>query len=482
MADNLLGEDISAPEEKSGYQVLALKYRPQTFDDLVGQEHVKTALANAIKLNKVAHSFLFAGSRGTGKTTSARILAKALNCLSSDGPTATPCGTCSACKEITTSRDLDVLEIDGASNNGVDQIRDLRSTIENKPSRDRYRVVIIDEVHMLSTAAFNALLKTLEEPPAHVKFIFATTDPHKVPETIHSRCQHYDFRRLTVGEIVGSLRAICEKEGINAGAGVLEAIAALVEGGMRDGQSKLDQLIAFRGVELKLEDVEQVFGLVGRPRLLSLVEAFRENKSADALDMAEELFSKGKDLSAFVGSMLHLLRDLLVVQSCGGDYRGLDLLPDERERMGTEASQWKQDGLLYAIDIFSDAGRKLKTADFPRVVLESALLKLCNIANLRPMRDVVSALDAILRGKVKLQTQAAPASAQAASAPEPAAPAPAPEAKAKAKTSAKKPADAAPASAPAASPAKAKASSPQDKAAVESAKDLIGEVFKLKGK
>ncbi|MCA8940713.1 MAG: DNA polymerase III subunit gamma/tau, partial [Planctomycetes bacterium] len=317
----------SAPSA-TPYKVLALKYRPQTFSDIIGQDHIKTALSAAIDKNKVAHAFMFAGSRGTGKTTSARILAKALNCLSNDGPTKEPCGTCAACKEIADSRDMDVLEIDGASNNGVEQIRELRSVIDNRPVRDRYRIIIIDEVHMLSIAAFNALLKTLEEPPPHVKFIFATTDPHKVPETIHSRCQHYDFRRLSSEQIVESLAKIATNEGVSAEDGVYATIGRISEGGMRDAQSKLDQLIAFRGSSIKLQDVEEVFGLIGRKRLLELASAFRAKDTGFALNVVDEVFTQGKDLSNFVAGLIGLMRDLLILHACGGESKVLDLMAD----------------------------------------------------------------------------------------------------------------------------------------------------------
>lgn len=398
------------PETAGGsYKVIALKYRPQTFDDLVGQSHIKEALTNAIRQNKVAHAFLFSGSRGTGKTTSARIFAKALNCLAGSTPTPDPCGQCVACREIAESRDLDVLEIDGASNNGIEQIRELRGSIDNKPARDRYKVVIIDEVHMLSTAAFNALLKTLEEPPNHVKFIFATTDPHKVPETIHSRCQHYDFRRLSAAEIAGCLRDIADREGVTTDGGVFESIAAICEGGMRDAQSKLDQLIAFRGNHLSVTDLEQVFGLVSREGLLRLIQAARRRDVAAVFRFVEDAFSQGKDLGALVASLTRLYRDLMIIRACGHDFSGLDLLPSEKALLPDEARQWEQDALMLAVDLLSACGARLKTAEFPRFVLESSLLKLCDLGALRPIGDLVSAVDTILRSGGGGQTPAVPA-------------------------------------------------------------------------
>lgn len=391
----------AAPDKASAaYRVIALKYRPQNFDDLVGQAHIKTALGNAIRTGKVAHAFLFSGSRGTGKTTTARIFAKALNCLSGPDPTPEPCGVCVACREIADSRDLDVLEIDGASNNGVEQIRELRGSIDNKPARDRYRIIIIDEVHMLSTAAFNALLKTLEEPPRHVKFIFATTDPHKVPETIHSRCQHYDFRRLAAVEIVDCLREIAGRENVTLGDGVAEAIAAICEGGMRDAQSRLDQLIAFRGNHVTVADLEQVFGLVSRDGLLKLVQSARQRDAASVFAFVENVFSQGKDLGALVAALTRLFRDLMIVRACGGDFRGLDLLPAEQKTLPDEARQWPQEALMLAVDLLSACGVRLKSAEFPRFVLESSLLKLCELGDLRPIDDVIAGLDAALRGHI----------------------------------------------------------------------------------
>jgi DNA polymerase-3 subunit gamma/tau len=456
----------------AGYRVLALKYRPQTFDDLLGQDHIKLALTNAITRNKVAHAFLFAGSRGTGKTTTARILAKALNCLSSPGATPTPCGTCVACREIAESRDMDVLEIDGASNNGVEQIRELKSGIDNKPARDRCRVIIIDEVHMLSIAAFNALLKTLEEPPAHVKFIFATTDPHKVPETIHSRCQHYDFRRLTGAEIAGSLRAICAREEITITDELPEAIAAICDGGMRDAQSKLDQLIAFRGTSPAVADLEQVFGLVSRSGLLELVAAFRQSDRKRALEFVESLFASGKDLGAFCGALMRLLRDVLIVKTCGGDFRGLDLVPGEAEKLAAEGTCWTQDQLVTALDILSQASARLKQTDFPRYILETAVIRLCDVPSLRPVSQMIASLDALLSGHA-----ATAAPRPAAAAPRPAAPqnasAPPPRAAAPAYSA---PAAARPAPAPAApTPAAAPAASASPD--VQRAKRLIDEMF-----
>jgi DNA polymerase-3 subunit gamma/tau len=273
----------------------------------------------------------------------------------------------------------------------------LCGSIENRPARDRYRVVIIDEVHMLSVAAFNALLKTLEEPPRHVKFIFATTDPHKVPETIHSRCQHYDFRRLTAAEISSCLRDIADREGVTLGVGVPEALAAIAEGGMRDAQSRLDQLIAFRGTALEVRDIEQVFGLVSRQGMLKLVQSLRTRDPAALFSFVEDAFSSGKDLAALVAGLTRLFRDLMIIRAAGGKGPGLDLLPGEEQLLADESRLWPQEALLLAVDLLSACGLRLKSAEFPRFVLESSLLKLSDLGNLRPVDDLISALDAVLR-------------------------------------------------------------------------------------
>ena len=250
------------------YEVLARKWRPQQFDDVVGQDHVTQTLKNAITSERIAHAYLFVGPRGIGKTSVARIFAKALNC--EEGPTETPCDKCDSCREIATGTNLDVIEIDGASNNSVDQIRDLRETVKYAPNHGTFKVYIIDEVHMLSNAAFNALLKTLEEPPPHVKFIFATTEPEKILATIVSRCQRFDLRRIPVGLIIDRLKGIAEAEGITIDDDALLAVARGAEGGMRDAQSALDQLISFCGKSIKEENVLSVFGLVAREKLEGL--------------------------------------------------------------------------------------------------------------------------------------------------------------------------------------------------------------------
>ena len=309
------------------YEVLARKWRPQQFDDVVGQEHVTRTLKNAIETGRVAHAYMFVGSRGIGKTTSARILAKALNC--EKGPTTEPCDVCESCREIMSFSSLDVIEIDGASNNGVDQVRDLRDNARYAPVRGPYKIYIIDEVHMLSTAAFNALLKTLEEPPPHVKFIFATTDVHKVLPTILSRCQRFDLRRISVQDIVGRLKAGCDEEGITISEDALLAIARGAEGGMRDATSALDQIISFRGKEIEEEDVLSVFGLVSRKALDELTKAILSSDVPQIISIVAQMDRGGKDLPRLVMELLEQFRNLLVVLYAGKGADALELPPSQ---------------------------------------------------------------------------------------------------------------------------------------------------------
>ncbi|MSU26511.1 MAG: DNA polymerase III subunit gamma/tau, partial [Pedosphaera sp.] len=305
------------------YQVIARKYRPQRFADVVGQEHVSTTLANAIAAGRIAHAYLFCGPRGTGKTTLARIFAKALNCT--DGPTADFDMADSKCVEIAEGRSLDVLEIDGASNNGVEQVRELRETCKFSPASSKFKIYIIDEVHMLSTAAFNALLKTLEEPPAHVKFLFATTDPEKVLPTILSRCQRFDLRRIPTALIVQHLTAIAKQEGVKIDDAALHAIARGADGGMRDAESTLDQLISFCGNEIAEADVLSMFGLTARAQLLALTRAVLAGEVDTALRELNDLAKCGKDLGRLVTDLLNHFRNLLIFQVSKGDLKLLEV-------------------------------------------------------------------------------------------------------------------------------------------------------------
>ena len=375
-----------------GYVVLARKYRPMKFADLVGQSHVVKALSNAITTNRVAQAFLFTGSRGTGKTSSARILASALNCMDR-GDGFEPCGKCASCKAIARSEDLDVVEMDAASNSRVDDVRERLESVETRPARGRYRIFIIDEVHMLSTSAFNALLKTIEEPPPHVKFILATTNPEKIPETILSRCQRYDFRRVTLGEIVAWLEDICTKEKIEPGEGLLQVIAETAEGGMRDALSRVDQLVAFSGEKPQLEDAERVFGLVRRARLLDLLESLAGGDAKAGILFAEEVFDSGKDVAEVLGSMVSLTRTLLLVAASAGDERGIDVPANELPRLKQVADSYGIHGLVYLAEMISDCRKRVRRAAFPRVLVETTLVKLSMVGRLESLDALLGRLD-----------------------------------------------------------------------------------------
>ena len=355
------------------YQVLARKWRPQQFDDVVGQEHVTTTLKNAIEQNRLAHAYLFVGPRGIGKTSTARIFAKALNCVK--GPTATPCDKCDNCLEITEGRSLDVLEIDGASNNGVEQVRELRDTVRYAPARGKFKIYIIDEVHMLTTQAFNALLKTLEEPPAHVKFIFATTEPQKVLPTILSRCQRFDLRRIPANLIVKHLKEIAKKEKVAIDDKALAAIARGAEGGLRDAESTLDQLIAFCGNKIAEADVLSVFGLVAQDRIAALTDAVLDGETTNALKVLKDLDDAGKDLQRLAADLLDHFRNLLVVTLGAEGVASLQLPESEMELLVAQAKRTDSDAVLRIIDALAAAEGRLRYALSKRVFFEIALVK-----------------------------------------------------------------------------------------------------------
>jgi DNA polymerase-3 subunit gamma/tau len=355
------------------YEVLARKWRPQQFDDVVGQQHVTTTLKNAIQKNRLAHAYLFVGPRGIGKTSIARILAKALNCVK--GPTITPCDTCDSCKEITAGNSLDVLEIDGASNRGIDEVRGLRETVRYAPARGRFKIYIIDEVHMLTKEAFNALLKTLEEPPSHVKFIFATTEPQKILPTILSRCQRFDLSRIPAGEIVKHLKIIAKDEKVSIDEKALSAIARGAEGGLRDAESTLDQLIAFCGNEISEDDVLSVFGLVAHDKLGELTDTIIDGRTNSALTIVQELDHIGKDLQRLLADLLEHFRNLLVVTLGGENVGQLNLAEPEIELLRSQSKRIDSDAVLQVIDSLAAAEGRLRYALSKRIFFEIAIVK-----------------------------------------------------------------------------------------------------------
>jgi DNA polymerase-3 subunit gamma/tau len=377
------------------YLVLARKWRPQSFDEIVGQEHVSQTLMNAIRSNRVAHAFLFTGVRGVGKTTAARVLAKALNCV--NGPTPTPCNTCSNCREITAGTAVDVLEIDGASNTGVDDVREIIENVRYQPAKSRFKIYIIDEVHMLSTSAFNALLKTLEEPPPHVKFIFATTDPHKVPHTIHSRCQRYDFKRISFRLIADRLMHIARSEGIEVSDHALFLIAREGEGSMRDAQSLLDQVIAFAGKTVRDEDVVSALGLADRKTLYAVADAIVERNPIRALELLNELHQFGQDMRRFARELLEHFRNLSVARVLPR----ADLLPDlpdeERAEVQRQAQKLSGEDLDRAFRLMLATEAEVSRVPYPKLVMEMALIKLATLTPVVAVEELLDRLDDLQR-------------------------------------------------------------------------------------
>ncbi|MCX6922304.1 MAG: DNA polymerase III subunit gamma/tau [Verrucomicrobia bacterium] len=422
------------------YQVIARKYRPQRFQDVVGQEHVTQTLAHAIEQKRIAHAYLFCGPRGTGKTTIARIFAKGLNC--SGGPKADFDDSDPRCQEITEGRSLDVFEIDGASNNGVEQVRELRETCKYAPASSRFKIYIIDEVHMLSTAAFNALLKTLEEPPEHVKFMFATTDPEKVLPTILSRCQRFDLRRIPTTLIAKHLAHIAELEKVKIDPAALYAIARGAEGAMRDAESALDQLISFCGEKIEEPDVLSMFGLTAQGQLLELARTVLAGEVESALRHLNDLANQGKDLGRLLADLLNHFRNLLIFQVSSGDLKMLEVSEAEAAALTQQASMAATEGLTRIMEVLAEAEMRLRDAASKKILIEVALLKAIEA------RSAVS-IDSLLK---QLQSMRDAKDGEAASVPAPAAASPRP-ARPTTERPAPAPAPRAQAAAPAAAPA-----------------------------
>jgi DNA polymerase-3 subunit gamma/tau len=394
------------------YQVIARKWRPQKFEDVTGQEVLTRTLRNSIEHGRLHHAYLFSGARGVGKTTTARLVAKALNCHKAAGPTGTPCATtdetaCASCREIAEGRSMDVLEIDAASNTGVDNVRDvIIGSVAISPARDRYKVFIIDEVHMLSGPAFNALLKTVEEPPPNVVFMMATTEEHKVPETITSRCQLFEFRTIATAKIAERLRFIADAEKISISDEAVREIARAGDGSMRDAQSAFDQVISFAGDKIKTEDVEKALGIAGADVLARVVAGIAENKAAEALAIVDDLVMRGHNLRNFCRDVLGHLRDLLVVK-VSGDPKLLDSSSAQASTLEQQAALFTESDLVRFFHSLAETEASLKDAANPRYQVEVGLVKLMEMRRLASLSDLIGRIteleDALRTGQPPAQ-------------------------------------------------------------------------------
>ena len=372
------------------YQVIARKWRPQTFADLVGQSHVTETLQNAIKNDRVAHAYIFSGARGVGKTTAARILAKALNCF--HGPTPEPCGVCDPCKEIASGTSLDVIEIDAASNRGIDQIRELREMVRYAPAAARHKVVILDEAHMLTGEASNALLKTLEEPPDRVIFVMATTEPENLEDTIRSRSQHFHFRALTFNEITSRLKFIAENENLKIDDGALSVIARMAEGSMRDSLSLLEQARAYCGDNIADNAVRELLGVVPEDALQELVEAIHAQSAERALALVHRFQREGRNLQHFCREAIRHMRNLLIARVCGADSDLIAATPDQRPGLAKAAALFTEEDLTRFFQILLQTDDDVRRKMDPRVHLEMGLLRLVNAARLAPLEELLADL------------------------------------------------------------------------------------------
>ncbi|HOW58637.1 MAG TPA: DNA polymerase III subunit gamma/tau [Candidatus Omnitrophota bacterium] len=385
------------------YLIFARKFRPQTFEEVVGQETITTTLKNAIRQERVPQSFLFSGPRGVGKTSTARILAKALNCK--DGPTEKPCGKCTSCKEIEQGNSMDVFEIDGASNRGIEEIRTLRENVKFKPSAGNFKIYIIDEVHSLTGDAFNALLKTLEEPPAHVKFIFATTESHKVPLTILSRCQRFQFKRIPIPEAVEKLEKIAQKEKLKYDKNALFLIAKSTEGALRDAESLLDQLASFSEGKIKEEDVLTLLGIASDDVYLSVLSAIREKKGHEIFELVKKLYEDGGDLAQFAKGLFEIFRHLSVLKTAAKAEGLIEANADMIAKLRKKANVFSQSEILLALAILQNLQHQLRRpVASPKLLVETALLKLVYLDGLKSVEELVQNV-AAGRGNIAVATQ-----------------------------------------------------------------------------
>ena len=382
------------------YLVLARKWRPQVFEEVIGQRSIAQTLQNAISQKRVAHAFLFTGARGVGKTSTARILAKALNCEA--GPRINPCNQCTTCHEVSSGNSMDVIEIDGASNRGIDEIRELRENVRYTPAKSRYKIYIIDEVHMLTREAFNALLKTLEEPPPHIIFVFATTEPHKIPTTILSRCQRYDFKRIPLKETIGNLKRIIEEEKIQLSQRGLLSIAQASEGSLRDAQSLLDQVISYGGKDIRDEDIAEILGLIDRKILCDTIEAIANRDVERCVEIVDYVYEFGYDLQHFCRELLQYLRNLILMKVSQHPEGVMELPEEELAVLRKQAERFQFDQLSHLFSLLLKGEGEVVQSTFPRTMLEMALIRMATLRPILPIDEILKKLEKL--GKVEHST------------------------------------------------------------------------------